>query len=321
MESHDQDMDFEDSQFEAQANQIMVNMDLEIPLCTAALATTSNTEDGTITASTSINLEIMPLIFTATASNNDEDENKAASTSSTNVELPLVFTGALSNINQSIVSLKEKREKIKDRVKKISFNRNENQEKRKNGQSYTSQINQKQIPARSIGPPCTSSKCIKCKNSRFCHLFEPKHRQKIFNTFWKLDLKEKVIFVQQMVNTAGSKRRTTYYDSPIKKSKRKLERKYHLKIANEKKQVCLLMFINTLGVKERTIRKWTNHINTPVIHESPVKRLILDTKIQLNAYLKKFVDDLPVMESHYCRSSSNKLYLHSDIRSVSQLYT
>nr|CAI5841243.1 unnamed protein product [Callosobruchus analis] len=88
------------------------------------------------------------------------------------------------------------------------------------------------------------------------------------------------------------------------------------------------MFTGTLGLKGRTVVEWVKgdmeNITTNEITEGPKinrKSLVRQAKsAECDSGLRNFFNDLPKMESHYCRASSKKLYLEPLWASKSSLY-
>lgn len=99
-----------------------------------------------------------------------------------------------------------------------------------------------------------------------------------------------------------------------KRGEQEVSRRIHSNkfyLSEERLRICKKMFLNTLGVKEWVIKKWVKaslDVN-PVL---PEQILGSDDKTPINARMKllhNFFDSLPKLESHYCRSSTSKLYL------------
>jgi len=80
-------------------------------------------------------------------------------------------------------------------------------------------------------------------------------------------------------------------------------------------QVCKKTFLQTLGLKEWSVRNWVlnsdsgNGINVSPDYDKKTKKV--SRKIIKNKEMTNFFDNLPALPSHYCQSSSNKIYLES----------
>jgi len=99
----------------------------------------------------------------------------------------------------------------------------------------------------------------------------------------------------------------------------------YLPSENARVRVCQIFFCSTLDVKERAIRKYlTSRKNQNVSigalpdqrgrHQS--KNKTPDWKTEL---IKQHISTYPCVESHYCRSSSNRQYLDSTL-SIQKMY-
>lgn len=76
------------------------------------------------------------------------------------------------------------------------------------------------------------------------------------------------------------------------------------------------MVLSTLGIKQWTFLKWVGRRG-----ESPEKMVRVRVRTEKQDFLKTFLLDLPKVPSHYCRSSSSKMYLEPFFKSISHLHT
>lgn len=103
-------------------------------------------------------------------------------------------------------------------------------------------------------------------------------------------------------------------------SRRKGTLLYHFHVGNEKFQVCKKLFLNTLAIKDWSIRYWLENSkhgmssSSTVFHTHAKK----DKKEEGTQFLWTFFDSLPKLPSHYCRQSSSKLYLEPTVHSKIQ---
>lgn len=80
-------------------------------------------------------------------------------------------------------------------------------------------------------------------------------------------------------------------------------------------QVCKKMFLLTLDLKEWSVRNWVSNtssgsgITISPNHQKNIPKV--GRKTNKNKRMIHFFDNLPKLPSHYCRSTSNKLYLES----------
>ncbi|KAL5237055.1 hypothetical protein ACI65C_004465 [Semiaphis heraclei] len=232
-----------------------------------------------------------------------------------------------------------------------SWSRNETKIKRLKGESYIGYrrkekdntfniLHDTPREGRNLGPPCQSKVCEKWK-TRFCLDIKNEERLDIFKNFWSMtSWREKQIFVLSLVEKVIPKQRTTESAT----SRRNGSYFYYLKIGNDKLGVCKQMFLSTLGIKENTLRYWLEYKNQygsqapryyvreeVGIEDEEIYSLVNETNKHItgnsrraikhkNNYLNTFFDKLPKLPSHYCRKSSRKLYLQTEIKSITQLY-
>lgn len=185
-------------------------------------------------------------------------------------------------------------------------------------------LHDKMRQARSLGPSCNSSKCIKYKN-RFCNSMDEDSRKSIFEKFWELDWDQKKVYISCLM-----KKKATVRKFVPDNSRRAHTYEYYLRINNEVRQVCKKMFLSTLGVKEWMVARWCSQ-NTHGMH-SPTIDINANRKQQRTpaphlqiaknqkSVIRTFLDKLPKMPSHYCRKDSTKLYLEADFGSKSNVY-
>ena len=85
------------------------------------------------------------------------------------------------------------------------------------------------------------------------------------------------------------------------------------------------MYLNTLNIGEWSVKEWNtdNHVTSTQTVASSAGRARSSRAVLFQKqrdYLKDFFNLLPKMESHYCRSSSTKLYFESSWQSKQQIY-
>ncbi|XP_030292040.1 uncharacterized protein LOC115592917 [Sparus aurata] len=186
--------------------------------------------------------------------------------------------------------------------------------RRMRGQSYQGRKNQEPVlkEEKQMGKPCQSAACQK-STKLHCREVEELKREKIFKYFWgKLDWKERKIFVKSSVEMCSVKRRRT----GAEESRRSTSIFCHLVVDGRRLRVCQRMFLSTLGIKQWSFLKWIGRRG-----ESPEKTERVRVRIEQQDFLKTFLLDLPKVPSHYCRSSSSKMYLEPVFKSISQLHT
>lgn len=123
-------------------------------------------------------------------------------------------------------------------------------------------------------------------------------------------------FINGCVNIIPVKRKRTLAQN----SRRSLTYQYFFMKEGVQVQVCLQFLLKTLNITQKLVRnsvqgKIKENRDRRGKHEPKNKT----TPEQINEF-KNFIDSLPAVPSHYCRSSSSKLYLPSDIKSIANLY-
>ena len=180
---------------------------------------------------------------------------------------------------------------------------------------------------RKLGPKCESVFCKKASN-RFCDSLLEDDRKEIFQKFWKMDWEQKRLYIINMVSY-GEKAR---FYTTSSTSRRLNTVQYFLKIPSGRYQVCKTTFLNTLGLNEKMVMHWVNKgkifgiLDNPESrnHQRSMKKQTSPHSLRSNnqkEHVKKFLDDLPKLESHYCRQKTSKLYLQYDFKSKSEVYS
>jgi hypothetical protein len=201
-----------------------------------------------------------------------------------------------------------------------SWKRQKNKRQRMLGQEYVGfqKVGSKYVqnefkPARMMGPLCMSKRCFSGK-SMYCSKLTEEIRKNIFDTYWKMSWEEKKMYVCSMIDKKPTKRKTK--DCNSRRSDSKI---YYLKVNNKKERVCLNTFLETLGIREWTVRYWLGD-KTETVKTTSVQREDVSVKVSKKELVKKYLNALPKLPSHYCRQSTSKLYLEPLIQTKSQLY-
>lgn len=272
---------------------------------------------------TEINNELSELGFDFSSDDSVADPNYFPLSEITNVA-PIASTSTDSNYDLFPEAILEREVAIESRVRKrkadvMSTKRLRNKTLRMLGQEYVGfrktgdeKFSQDSIkPARQLGQPCNSSKCLRSKVFH-CDKFTETVRLNIFNEFWKLAWIAKKMFVSSLVDRKTTKRKTTNRVD----TRRSATKVYYLKLNDQKMRVCLKTFLGTLGIKEWTVRYWLGEKSNK--ESSKGQR---DVALpQLKELVQIFLRAMPKMPSHYCRKESTKLYLEPIIQSKRELY-
>lgn len=129
----------------------------------------------------------------------------------------------------------------------------------------------------------------------------------------------KKLYVINLVETSNRKR--IYAEN----STRLISNFYFLKLNSNRIPVCQKMFLSTLGITQKMVRIWKESSGlhcTPAISEKQNKvpnncKKSYDDRLN---FLKKWLDGIPKLESHYRRRYSKKLYFEADFKSYRQIY-
>lgn len=167
-------------------------------------------------------------------------------------------------------------------------------------------------PARELKPTCTSSTCRRSKE-RKCELFSEADRKQLFNQYWtSLDWQQKRVYVLSSVEKVPTK---------VTKSKQDVSRRtetlfYYLERNGLKLRVCQTMFLNTLGVGQNQVFRWVKG-NRVTRKESDNS---MKPEKEASRWARGFLNELPKMESHYCRRETTKMYLEPIFESKAKLF-
>lgn len=230
-----------------------------------------------------------------------------------------------------VKSEKRKRSK-RQHVSETSWGKNKNARKREKGQDYYGKkkcngVWNYEIPRerRRLKDVCNCKMSAKNKGLQ-CMQFDEIERDQIFKSFWseKTLWDQRKVYINLLVKKESTKRQRNRKNEAI--SRRSFTWTYFLKKRNEENlRVCKKMFLNTLGLNERTVIDWKNETSDEQKNENEetdneINLIEVDAKSR-REILKEFFNTLPKVESHYCRARSSKLYLEPNWNSKSALFT
>lgn len=164
-----------------------------------------------------------------------------------------------------------------------------------------------------MGEKCNSKKCTISKNSQ-CSEITDDQRQVLFTKFWSnMDWSQRKTFVVALVNKAPTAQKTSK-----KKSRRQCNLFYHLKVNDVILPVYKKMFLSTLSLGEWSVINWEKNRHSSVIDTqtssfSNKKKAVNEQK---RSAIKSFLERLPKLTSHYCRTSTSKMYLIHTVKSM-----
>ncbi|KAH9635147.1 hypothetical protein HF086_009487 [Spodoptera exigua] len=186
------------------------------------------------------------------------------------------------------------------------------------GQEKFQVLHDVQRPARSIGSRCTSLFCSKSK-LRGCSSLSDIERENIFGKFWKsMTWEQRKQYVVSHVSVCEKKQIKVKSNS-----RRSGSKQYFLSTSEGRTQVCLKTFLNTLGLKESTIRCWVDRSEHGIAETTPRPNDNNDERVikkEDMTFLKQFFASLPKMPSHYCRASTSKQYLEPIVENKNCLF-
>lgn len=203
----------------------------------------------------------------------------------------------------------EKREvhvekKIKKNKKKVA------RALRTEGKAYVSSVTKKSMPAKCMKPRCEKTKC----KATECDNLDEEQRQRIYNAFYNTkSLQLQREFLVRHVKSEDIRRKRT--TAQISRRTRTL--KYTLPNGGSTIHVCRIMFLNTLGISEKTLRTAMSKLTAEGIVESDKRggryKNLEEKDKQLRDSIVDHIHKFPRMESHFCRKSTSREYLHPDL--------
>lgn len=185
---------------------------------------------------------------------------------------------------------------------------------RQAGQEYLSQRG-KVMKAKHVKPPCVNSCFYMCTQH-----FSDSDRNEIFSKFWNLSDEEKNSFYCQFVKKKNVERKR------IKGSERKKNTfQYSLYSSDDIiHSVCRIFFLNTLCINEKRIYYYFKHLHNEKFGVPRSLRKGKNTKHFIEPErveeVKNHINSFPTIDSHYCRASSGRKYLSSNL-SLLKMYS
>ncbi|KAF0746515.1 Uncharacterized protein FWK35_00025276, partial [Aphis craccivora] len=179
--------------------------------------------------------------------------------------------------------------------------------------------------AKTMKEPCNCKFKNEDNSKLKCGEFTNDQRHEVFKLYWDLDKNAKTQFVTNYTTvTATSRKRTLEIQS-----RRNSSIEYYLLANNKRIRICKTMFLNTLSISDKLVRNLVcnkNVISNNDIIDNDLDSVNFTNVIETNnvserkGLLHAFLDSLSKMESHYCRSSSSKLYLEPNWLTKKSLY-
>ena len=169
-------------------------------------------------------------------------------------------------------------------------------------------------PAKQPKVACNNSCRFKCSQ-----VFIEEERIEICRTFWSLDYdRQKDFYIGNIEQNLPIRKKLQ-----TTKGNRQLSRSYFFKKGDKKVRICQTFFKNTLSISDGPIIHAFKTRSNMGVFEGPDKRGKHSPSNKTSAdslnFVKSHIEKFPVMESHYCRRSSKRLYLDSK-HSIAKMY-
>lgn len=186
---------------------------------------------------------------------------------------------------------------------------------RMSGKEYTTREG-KVVPAKvfTVATPC---------NCRFdCNEIDEHQQSILFHDYYSLGdaVRQKAFLSGFIIEKDIQRSRSRNPDSGKKKKK---SRFYHLPASNgDHYRVCQSFILKLFQISKSIIEIMLSHKAPSGLYvgiDNRIGNCGRKTKLTAVEHVKKHIDSFPRMESHYCRKSSQKLYLDASL-SVSELY-
>lgn len=253
------------------------------------------------------NLDKQPMMKNSSQNGNGEGSSIDENAQGGPVEMAISQIGEPEQftIEGSAKEVPDKERSVK-RFNKQKFAR----EMRNKGLQYTSVKTKQQVKARELKPRCKGTACRKQ-----CSKITDEQRSQIFRAFW--DLGELILqreFVVRHIRSTDTKRKTKL----SAESRRTQTLQYTLTVNQQIMPVCKVFFHNTLGISEQISKTALKKKLATGVLEGEKRGGKISEKVKarektIREEIQKHMDRFPRVESHYCRSSSSKEYLHPDL--------
>ncbi len=94
---------------------------------------------------------------------------------------------------------------------------------------------------------------------------------------------------------------------------------FFLRVSGQRRHVCKGMFLSTLGIGEWSALNWAKERHTQADTEGQ-KHSNARRSVAGHEFIHNFLQVLPKVPSHYCRSTTSKQYLEPVFQSMADLY-
>lgn len=170
----------------------------------------------------------------------------------------------------------------------------------------------KTIPARFIKDACNENCKLKCKDK-----IDDEGRYHLFSSFWDLgNLVAQRAYLRTCMEDITPKYKYTNSQNP-----RRPNKAFYFILNDNKIRVCKTFFKNTLSISERMIFTVQSRMNDGFMLDDLRGRHNNHNKLnpQLLDDIRKHINTIPKLESHYVRASTSKQYIGGD-KTIKDLY-
>ncbi|XP_053603832.1 uncharacterized protein LOC128671409 [Plodia interpunctella] len=227
----------------------------------------------------------------------------------------LFIGSSSSSSSMSEMAVTSPRKRGRKRTKNPSkWKQNQIKCMRNMGKSYVSSSkSKKQIPARSLKEPCTEKCRLKCTEK-----ISIDSRYNIFRNFWDLgDLLRQRAYIRSCMKEIEPKYKYSNAAQPRRNNK-----SFYFIVDNINIRVCKTFFKSTLDISDRMIFTIQTKVNDHGFELEDLRgkhnnHRKIDPQIRID--IKKHINSIPKIESHYLRSNTTREYIESS-KTIKDLY-
>lgn len=197
------------------------------------------------------------------------------------------------------------------RKNKSNWKKSVQKRRRMMGHPYPGRSKKEEVTKepRVMGPRCQSAACVK-SSKHHCSKIGEADREKVFKRFWEnMNWEEKKMYVRGLVDVTPVQRRRG-----SENSRRSSTLVFFLKVDGQRRRVCRSLFLSTLGLGEWSVLNWVQDAGNKQSNAASCHRG------EAHDFMRSFLQDLPKVPSHYCRSSTSKQYLEPVFQSIVDLH-
>ena len=251
------------------------------------------------------------------------DKNETESSDEETIVTSVQSVSHIEDIDHEEVVQHESKKKRRKKRDPSDWNRSRQKQARMQGKLYKGITkiydgkwqHSKVKSERKLKPRGCSNQCATSK-VRQCSKISEEDRERLFSDFWSnLTWEQKKVYITSSVTQSDVKRKTIEGES-----RKQSSYAYHLVINDCRYSVCKNMFLNTLDIGEKTVYSWKQ--NTTVAAGLPssakVKKSKDQSMVRKTAY--DFLEKLPKVESHYCRSTTTKQFVEPFFSTKADLF-